>query len=97
MSLLCQDFVGFLIVINIDFDFCRKIGCDRYAPASNMLGFHLTESCDVVTDWNAQHVYSNQDGDTFVDDEEIISWDQVPKDCPFLLENLVGRDHKESS
>ena len=69
-------------MINIDFEFCRKIGCDRYAPPSKVLGFDLGESCDVVTDWNAQHVYSNDEGDTVIDDEEIISWDQVPKDCP---------------
>jgi hypothetical protein len=84
-------------VINIDFEFCKRVGCPHYEPPGRALGFDMEASCNVVLEWNAQHVYTNKEGDTFEDMEKMLPWKDVPKDCPFVLEQIVGRQPKADS
>jgi hypothetical protein len=74
-----------------DFKFCERIRCKHFIPECVACGFTLLPYCKFVLDWNAQHVYSNKDGETFEDKEKMISWEDVPNDCPFKLEIVMER------
>jgi hypothetical protein len=76
--------------VNIDFRFCERVNCKHLSRPVRALGFTLEAHCGVVVDFNAQHVYTDKDGEFREDKGEMIPWEDVPKGCPFKLEMMMA-------
>jgi hypothetical protein len=56
----------------------------------------MEQSCNLVLEWNAQHIYTNNDGDTIEDGSRMLPWKDLPPECPFVLEQTIIRDPEKA-